>query len=251
MGDVRQTVDYTLPIPLPSPDHQQRITRQKWFEIGAVALLIAAGAGYLVWRDVRSQTTADNSVSLTASAEVIKQAGGHASGGTVLLNRHFQTFRQELTIFDCQVALIGEGTEDPLETAVIWLTPVPDKWAPTAEAMQGAVNSVASLAQKLVRSAGDALEKASKTMIYVSDTKRPHDKGVAGTSDGWKITYVTYRSANEGAAPEPALYLVLQRLSAGSNPDLAVFNRTLYEAIEQGDDIETVLRGASASPPPG
>lgn len=242
MSETRNPVDYSAPVPSPAPDHQKRISREKWFEVGVVVLCILAGVGYLMWRNSQGRG-ADSSKSLTASIAAIQQAGGRATGDMVLLDRHFHTFRQEMTVFDCHIALVGTGGGAPLETAVIWLTPAPARWTPSPKIMQDAVNSVAALGQTLLYTTSEGLEKAAKTMVYVSDTRRPHDKGVAGTSDGWKITYVTYRSTNEGGPPQPALYLVLQRLSAGSNPDLAELNRTLYEAVDKGQDILAALQG--------
>ena len=54
-------------------------------------------------------------------------------------------------------------------------------------------------------------------MKPVTDTPRLHDKGVQQTSDGWKLTYVTYRSYDEQAGPQPMLCYVLQRQSAAAD----------------------------------
>jgi hypothetical protein len=229
------------PVPLPTPEHQKRITKQKWFEVILVVALIVGGAGYLGLRDFRQRHHVDPALGLAKSAAATERAGATAAGTSTLMGRQCLSLTQKLDTFDCHIDLVGEASDAPLETAIIWLTPLPGTSAPSAVALQKAVNTVGVFAQKLVGASTDALEKASNTMVSVSDTQRPHDKGVAGTSDGWKLTYVTYRTFDETAAPQPMLCLVLQRLSAASDPKLADFNRILYESIHRGDDVKAAL----------
>ena len=126
---------------------------------------------------------------------------------------------------------------------MFWLTPIVAGGAPSPEQLQDAVNTVSQTGQKIVRSSLDALETATKTMSAVAGPNRPHDKGVAGSNDGWKVTYVTYRSYDEGASPQPVLYLIIQSLTAASDAQLGDLNRALYQAVEEGVDIKSALRG--------
>ena len=80
-------------------------------------------------------------------------------------------------------------------------------------------------------------------MKRITDTQRPHGKGVAGTSNEWKVTYVTYESAS---GREPALYYVIQRQSVGADPGLKEFNRTLYQTIDQGGEVRAALAAVSS-----
>lgn len=230
------------PVPLPTPDHQRRITRGKIFEIGVVVLLVITGVGYLAWREHAAHSRVDPARTLAESASVVQDEGGKASGTSTLFGRQVLSFSQTRDIFDYHVELMGKGPESPVETAIIWLSPAPGKWSPGKTSLQDAVNAVGELGQRLVHTSADALDKAVKTMEFVGGVKRPHDKGVAATSDGWKITYVTYRNFDEEKDPQPVLYLILQRMSAGEDESLAVFNRTLYESVNEGIDLWTALR---------
>jgi len=230
-------------LPLPTPEHQRKITRNKWFEIGTVVLLIVAGFGFLSFRNYRSTHHVDPAATLSESAQAIGADGATPVDSTAFFNRTCQSFRKHIEGFECHIDLIGKGADMPLETALIWLTVLPGK-EPSPETFQLAVNSVGSLGQTLVFSSAEALEKAAKTMVYVSATQRPHDKGVAGTNDGWKVTYATFRQA--GGA-EPALCLVLQRLSAASDPELSDFNRALYETLQQGGELKGALAVAGTA----
>lgn len=230
------------PVPRPEPEHQRRITRQKWFEIVIVVMLIAGGTSFLAWRNNHSHTHHDPATSMAESVHHIEAAGPARISDARILERRFISLQQPIDAFVCNVDLVASDEQAPLETAIVWLTPTADQWPPTSEALQYAVNRVGQLAQGVVSSTGEALLKASKTMSTIRDAPRPYDKGVAATSDGWKLTYITYHSFDENAAPQPALVLVLHRLAAASDPALADLNRELYKAIEAGHDVKTALR---------
>jgi len=242
MGGSAQYSSPFGPMPSPTPEHQKRITKQKWFEIVLVIALIVAGAGFLGWREYRTRHHTDPALSLKSSTQSITSAGLIPSGTTTLRGRRFVTFSETLDSFDCHVDLVGEADAAPLDIAIIWLTPS-SAAAPSVPALQNAVNRVQVLAQRLVQTSADALEKATKTMTFVGDAKRPHDKGVSGSSNGWKVTYVTYHAFDDTS--EPMLCLVLHRLSAASDPALADLNRDLYEALNRGDDLKTALGAGS------
>jgi hypothetical protein len=229
-------------VPEPEPAHRKRILREKGFEIATVVLLVVGGVGFLIWRDARSHSAPDPARSLAASAEAMEAAGGVPSEPVALPARQLLTFRQEIGDFVCRVGLVGEGPESPLETAVIWATPESGRADLSTEALQKLVDGTALLAQKLVRSSSRAVETAANTMEVVRDGDRLHDKGVGQTGDGWKVTYVTFRSFDEDAPLLPVLYLVLQRLSAASDPALARFNQRLYETVNRGEDVGAALR---------
>jgi hypothetical protein len=246
MPDPIQRIPAPEPLPLPTPEHQRKITRGKWFEIVTVMTLIVLGTSFLYWRSERQANAPDAAASVTASKLAIEADGALAVGSTTLLGRPIWSYRKLLAGFVAHVDLVGERDDAPLETAIIWLTPQPGAGPQSPEALQAAVDSVAITAWELVRSSALAFEKASKTMEYISDAPRPHDKGVGASDDGWKLTYVTYRSYDDAGEPEPVLCVVLQRLSAGEDEALAQMNRTLHEALHAGRDIKTALGGTGA-----
>lgn len=238
---------YPGPLPLPTPEHQHRITRQKWFEIVTVVVLIAAGLGFLWWRDYRSHHRVDPALTMSESGRAIEDQGCGPSGKASIQGRQFWSFARRLDGFECHVDLIGVGADQPLETAVIWLTPLAGQESPSEESLQRVVNTVGHLGQTLVASSTQALETASKTMEWIGDAPRPHEKGVAGTKDGWKLTYVTYREHDDSEESQPMLCLVLQRLTAASEPGLSELNRGLHQAVHEGVDIKTALQAAQGA----
>jgi hypothetical protein len=235
------------PMPKPTPEHQRKITRGKIFEIVTVISLILLGTAFLYWRTSLQNAAADPAASIESSIAALETGGAQPVDETSLFGRRIWSFARPITGFTAHVDLIGEQAATPLETAIIWLTPQPGAGAPTEHTLQAAVNGAGMTAQTLVASAGLAFDKAAKTMEFVSDSPRPHDKGVGATDDGWKLTYITYRSYDD-AAPQPMLCLVLQRLSAGENEALAVMNRTLYDALNSGRDIKSALREYTEAP---
>ena len=108
-----------------------------------------------------------------------------------------------------------------------------------------AVNAVADLGTRLVLHSDEAIQKALDTSVFERDADRPHDKGVAATQDGWKITYVVFKEFDESEEALPALTLVLQSLEAASDPKLADLNRALYRAVEAGEDARLALVSAA------
>lgn len=230
------------PMPKPTPEHQRKITRGKVFEVVTVITLICTGTAFLYWRGQGQAGGPDAAETVRASIAAVEAGAAAKMGEEVLFGRHIWSFRQAITGFTAHVDLIGGNEDTPLETAIIWLTPQPGAGEPSEHTLQAAVNGAGLVAQLLVRSSGLAFEKAAKTMERINDSPRPHNKGVGATDDGWKLTYVTYTSHDEGADPPPMLCLVLQRLSAGEDESLAAMNRTMYEALQAGRDIKTVLR---------
>lgn len=231
---------YPPPIPLPTPEHQHKITRQKWREIITVVLLIVAGVGFLYWRSYREEHRPDAAEDISVSIELLKAAGWSDAIESPIMNRTCWTMTRDMAGFKGHVELIGERREGPLETAIVWLAPDPSAEEP--HDLQEAVNTTGAVAQALVRASQLAFETAAKTMEFVTNTPRPHDKGVAGTDNGWKLSYFTYRSYEELGPLQPMICLVLQRLSAGENEQLAEFNRRLFESIQAGEIATEALR---------
>ncbi len=235
------------PMPQPTPEHQRKINRGKLFEVVTVITLILLGTSFLYWRGQGFSSGPDAADSIAQSKVAVEQTEAKSIGETILYGRQFWSYARPITGFTAYIDLVGERDDTPLETAIIWLTPQPDAGVPTEHTLQAAVNGAGMAAQSLVRSAGLAFEKAARTMESISDSPRPHDKGVGATEDGWKLTYLTYRSYEETAAPQPMLCIVLQRLSAGENEILAAMNRTLYDAVQNGRDVKTALRESNTT----
>jgi len=226
------------PPPQPEPEHQRRINRGHWFERIAIAVVVFAGIAYLMWSGNEPQVetaapeTVDEATSLILAANYERASSGEVEGQSYLV------LRRDLESFTTRIALLGKEPAEPLDTALIWLT-LNSGDDPAPGVFQDVVNTVAGLAQTLVPTSNEALETAISTITLETDTLRPHEKGVAQTKDGWKITYVTYREADVN---DVALVLVLQRLSVASDPAFALFHRHLFTAIKQGANLEDALR---------
>lgn len=238
------------PPPEPDPDHNRRILKEKRFEILAVIAFIVLGTGFLMWRGVTPQIIMEGPETLGEAAELIKYAGYGPTGSFTVFERSIDTFGNRIEGFDLTIDLIGIGDDAPFETAIVWLAPVAEEWPPSEEAYQTAVNAVADLGNRLVLHSNEAIQKAIDTSVFERDATRPHDKGVAATQDGWKITYIVFKEFDESAEALPALTLVLQSIEAASDPELAGLNRALYRAVEAGEDAKVALRRAALEPRP-
>ena len=236
----------TFGLPLPTPEHQRKITRNKWFEVVTVMLMIVIGFGYLAWRNSGRAASFNAAQTLEASISAMKEDGATQLSSTTIGNRTMASLSKKLAGFDCNVELLGKYPNAPLETAIIWLAPPAGTFSPSDSLMLEVVNGVGELGHKLVPSTAEAMEKAVKTSELIKDSPRPHQRGVAATNDGWKVTYVTYGNYDETASPPQAvLYYVIQRLSAGEDETLGPFNRALHEAILQGADAKQAIQLAT------
>lgn len=229
------------PPPEPDPEHNRRIIKEKRFEILAVVGFIALGTGFLMWRGVTPTVLRDAPESLSEAVEVVQYAGFARRETTNVLGREVVTLGSDIDAFTCTIDLFGASMDGPLETALIWLAPVAEEWPPTEEAYQDAVDAVANTGVRLVPNADEAIQKAIDTSVTEKDVARPHDKGVAATQDGWKITYIVFKEFDESSDPQPALTLVLQSLDAASDPALETFNRRLYAALREGVEPKGAL----------
>jgi hypothetical protein len=242
MAKLQHGIPYPAP-PAPEPAHQRRITRQKWFEITVVVLLVCGGVGFLAWRS-GGRMPAQSAGTLHESGEDLLGLGARENAAEAIFGLEFRHFSQELKGFECRIAIAGAAADTPLDLAVISLWPEAGE-APPDAARQAAVNHVLDIGLAIVPASGEALEKAVRTSELVSEVPRPHDKGVAATNNGWKATYITYRSFDDSAAPEPVLYYILQRLTAASEDTAAPLYRTLFEAVHNGQDVMLQLREAA------
>jgi hypothetical protein len=236
------------PPPEPDPDHNRRILKEKRFEILTVVGFIVAGTAFLMWRGVSPQVVIENPETLGEAVEAVQYAGFKPQGETSFFARTAVTLSRQIDSFTCNVDLIGRDESGPLETALIWLEPNSEQWPPNETQYQDAVNMVSNVGVRLVTTAEDAIQTAVDTSLVVNDADRPHDKGVASTRDGWKITYVVFKSFDEDAEPRPALTLVIQSFDAASDPSLEVLNRGLYAAVREGIDAKKWLAELADTP---
>lgn len=249
VSELKHGIPFPPEIPSPTPEHQRKITGQKRFEVALVVLLVVAGTAFLMWRNAHTATSTDPANSLEASANAMVGAGCKPSDRRILFHRPWLTFTRELNGLTCHINLGAKTDESPLETAVIWLTTAPGQSPLDGQALQNVVDSVVLLARNLVQSAPSAVDTAVKTSELITAGARSYDKGVGSTRDGWKVTYVTFRSFDETSPQrQPVLFLVLQRLSAASDEELAAFNQALHEAVVRGDDLEVALAPGRSAP---
>ncbi len=234
---------FGLPLPQPTPEHQRKITRNKWFEVIMVMLMIVVGFGYLAWRNSGTVPPENASNTLQAAITAVKADGATQLTSTTIGDRTMASLSKKLAGFNCNVELLAKSPNEPLETAIIWLAPPAGTFNPSENTMLEVVNGVGELGHKLVPSTAEAMEKAVKTSEHIKDSPRPHQRGVAATNDGWKVTYVTYQNYDEAASPPQAvLYYVIQRLTAGEDESLGPFNRALHEAILEGADAKQAIQ---------
>lgn len=236
------------PPPAPEPEHQQKITREKWFEIISVMLLIIGGMAFLMWRNGHNHERTGPVNSVAEAAIRLETRGLTPTGKEKVGGREFSGYQKSLHEFECNVDLTGRDTDAPLETAMLWLQAKSADPAPAGQAVQDAVNEVSHLASVLVPAAEEAIQKAVHTSERLSDGPRSYDKGVAATNDGWKVTYVTYATVEN--TQQPVLVLVLQSLDAGSDPALGEFNRTLYQSIARGISARSAFDSAPGETKP-
>lgn len=242
MSELKHGIPYPPEIPSPTPEHQRKITGQKRFEVALVVLLVVGGTAFLMWRNAHHSTSTDPAEHLDTSADAMVHAGCEPSQRQTLLDRPWLTFTRELNGLTCHVNLGAKTNDGPLETAVIWLTTAPGQAPPEGQALQQVVDTVVLLARTLVQSAAGAVDTAVQTSELVTTGRRPYDKGVGSTRNGWKVTYVTFRAFDETSSQrQPVLYLILQRLSAAGDSELAAFNQALHEAVGRGDDLDVAL----------
>ena len=230
--------------PAPDPKHQRRIDKQKGFEIAAVIVTIIVGLGYFALSNRAPAGQGDGSDTVANLLHIITSNGYASEGESLILGKKFHSYRRQDGVLQNTIDLIEDVETESVEAILIVVghpggeTFPPDKVAEAAT--QDALDTMVQFGEALVPSSTPALRKAAATM---SPAKRGlmHNKGVAQTSDGWKVTYIAYREYEEDGEAVPLLLFLYQRLSAASSPGLAGFNRVLYDAINAGEDPKSRL----------
>ncbi len=231
--------------PLPAPEHQRRITKSKFFEISAVALMIVVG---LTFVSVRNRAPDDDVLASVVSLSNVAGANNYEfTGESSAFGRKFLGYQKEAGIFQTTLQLIANEESDALEAILIVVaSPVGKAFPPdqvAESAIQASLDDITVLSGELHPTFVQAMETASKTMTAGKDGVA-HTKGVSQTSDGWKLTYIVYRGYEESGSDIPLLLLLFQRLSAASDPELAEFNGIVFDAISRGIDPLSSLQGA-------
>lgn len=234
--------------PKPDAELQQTINRQKYFEIAAVVIMILVGFGYLAISTNKSQTAASNQASPTDLASMLTTQGFQEAIPSTILGQEFQTYTQQNEILQTTVDLIsfGEESQSAIGTILIAVSLPKDRPLPPDEIIEPAIqktfNAVTELGEGLVPHSTHGLEKAISTTVPISNTPIQHHKGVAQTSSGWKITYINYREVQESEYETPFLLFIYQKLSIASNPHYESFHKTLYTAINSGQNIKRTMQ---------
>lgn len=235
--------------PAPDPEHQHRINKQKGFEIAAVIVTIIVGVGFFA---IRNRAPAGQGNGSDTAANMLYLVDGHdfsSEGESFILGKKFQSYRRQEGVFQSTIDLIEDAETESVEAVLIVVSHPAGKTFPQDDiaetAIQDALDTMVHFGEVLIPSSPPALQKAAATM---STGKQGllHNKGVAQTSDGWKVTYITYREYKEDGEDIPLLLFLYQRLSAASSPELADFNRVLYESINAGEDPKSRLRAYEA-----
>ncbi len=238
--------------PAPDPEHQHRINRQKGFEIGTVIILIAVGVGYFAISNRASQGRADGPITMSSVSNVVFAHDFEPTGESSILDRRFLSFSREEPILRTSLDIISGEDDEEVEALLIVVSHPGGKPFPSDDiaerAIQEGLDEMSDLGQGLIPSSHTALQKAVITMSAGKEGLL-HNKGVAQTSDGWKITYITYREYEETGEDIPLLLFPYQRLSAASDPERSEFNRVLYESINAGTDAKAGLRVYEAGLP--
>lgn len=235
--------------PVPDPEHQHRIKRQKIFEIGAVMVMIVVGVGYFAISNRASQSRTVGPITMSSFSNIVFANDFEATGDTSILGHRFRSYSREEPILWTSLDIISAEDDEAVEALLIVVSHPGGTPFPTDEvaerAIQEGLDEMADLCEHLIPSSNLALQKAVITMSAGKEGVL-HNKGVAQTSDGWKVTYITYREYEETGEDIPLLLFLYQRLSAASDPELGDFNRVLYESINSGTDAKAGLRAYEA-----
>ena len=235
--------------PAPDPEHQHRINKQKGFEIATIIVLVIVGVGYFAISNRPPAGQGDGPNTVAKLLQIVTSHDYTSEGESLILGRKFHSYRRQEGVFQSTIDLIEDAETNSVEAILIVVSHPAGKTFPPDDvaeaATQDALNTMVRFGEALIPSSPPALQKAAITM---SLGKRGilHNKGVAQTSDGWKVTYITYREYEEDGEDVPLLLFLYQRLSAASSPDLADFNRVLYESINVGQDPKSGLRAYEA-----
>ncbi len=234
--------------PNPDPTHQHAINRQKYFEIAAVVIMILVGFGYLALSTSKTQVANPHQVAATDVSSAVLKAGFEETDTASILGQQFTTYTRQTGILHTTIDLVT-ADNDPqpsVDTIVIAVSlPANRPFPPDTviePAVQEAFNAVVDLGETLLPVSTPGLKKAVATTATITANAVDHQKGVAQTSSGWKITYINYREYKESPEAVPLMLFVYQRLDTASHPDHADFQKALYEAINTGKEVKQVMR---------
>ncbi len=230
---------------MPDEDHQQKINRQKYFEIASVIILILVGFGYMAISSGRNAAPGDGTSTIANLSALIEGQGFQVLGSSMALTREFHGFSEQGDILNTSVELVSPESGQDAEAIIFAVghpqgTPFPSDDVAEA-AVQAAFDRVAKLGEVLVPSSSQGLSTAVNTTVEVSSGAVRYLKGVAQTSNGWKITYVAYREYEGGGGQVPLLLFVYQRLDAASDPALEDFNQVLFTAVNESTNIKQAM----------
>jgi len=226
------------------PEHLDRLRKQKIFEIGIVVTLIVVGVVYLSTFAKQPIGESARSTDVAEYDSVIESRGyAHVSdisaGGKAI-----RSFRLRLDTIEHEVFLVAPTDSESVEAFILSASvPAGDEF-PKGDAandlVQKSFNLLGRLAESLLPTTKTALEKAIATTTP-GKGKAAHEKGVAQTTDGWKVTYIMYRSYEDDGSKIPLLLFIFQQLDAASNIENETFNRYLYAGVNDGKTIQAVM----------
>jgi hypothetical protein len=226
------------------PEHQERIRKQKMFEIGIVVILIVVGVVYLSTfskqplGSTAQNTTAEEFRSIFESKEY-KLVSEKTS-----TEKQFHSYQRTSGVLEHDAHLVIPARTNEIEAFIISASVPAGKEYPDAttaqQATQKSFNLITRLAESLLPASTLALEKAAATMT-AGNGEIQHQKGVAQTTGGWKVTYIMYRESNDSGLAIPLLLFIYQDLDAASSPDSESFNRFLYNGINNGKSIQSII----------
>jgi hypothetical protein len=233
------------------PDHLERLRKQKIFEIGIVVTLIIVGVVYLSAFSKRPSGPNARSTSIDEFSTVIDSRGYELVSESNSEEKQFHSYQRSFGILQHDLHVIAPTQSDQVEAFTISASVPAGEQYPQAQqaddATQKSFNSIVNLAESLLPTSTDALKKAAATVTEGKGSTR-HEKGVAQTTDGWKVTYIMYRKAEDDGSEIPLLLFLFQRLDAASNPDNESFNRVLFNGIGNGKPIQSIIDEIGAAP---
>ena len=231
---------------IPEADHQTNINRQKYFEIATVIIMIIVGFGYFAISSGRAGIEVTGSTSATDLGAILRSENFEQLESETILGQTFDRYRVQNGLLRTVVDVVSTDGDEQTN-AIIFSAGLPgDTPFPSDDiaekAIQDSFDEIARLGELLVPSSIEGLSKAVNTTVPVSNSITEFRKGVAQTNSGWKITYIAYRAYEEDGSDIPLLLFVYQRLDAASDPAQESFNKTLFTAANEGENIIEAMR---------
>ncbi len=236
---------------VPDAEHQLNISRQKFFEVSAVVVMIIVGFGYFAISKGRTEANATGSTTVTDLSAILRAENFEERDSSTALDQTFHQFLLGNAILQTSVSLVSdEGSEQTYAILISAGLPAGKTFPPddiAEKAIQDTFDEIADLGELLVPSSTQGLSKAVHTTVPVSNGSTRLRKGVAQTSSGWKITYIAYRAMEENEVEMPLLLFIYQRLDAASDPSRQNFNQVLFTAANEGANILRAMQDLEGS----